>query len=79
MVQAAEPLSTRSRNCRGFDGVGERQFSSFKQELLTTDLQLSDLKLKLNDLMDLPVTTGLELDPTVPEFQEACLLARRMC
>ena len=37
MVQAAEPLSTRSRNCRGFDGVGERQFSSFKQELLTTD------------------------------------------
>ena len=37
MVQAAEPLSTRSRNRRGFDGVGERQFSSFKQELLTTD------------------------------------------
>ncbi len=37
MVQAAEPLSTRSRNCRGFDGVGERQFSSFKEELLTTD------------------------------------------
>ena len=43
-----------------------------KQELLTTDLQLSDLKLKLNDLMGLPLTTGLDLDPTVPEFQEAC-------
>jgi outer membrane protein TolC len=33
---------------------------------------LSDLKLKLNELMGLPVTTGLDLDPTVPEFQEAC-------
>jgi outer membrane protein TolC len=43
-----------------------------KQELLTTDLQLSDLKLKLNDLMGLPLTTGLELDPTVAEFQEGC-------
>jgi len=43
-----------------------------KHELLTTDLQLSDLKLKLNDLMGLPLTTGLDLDPTVSEFQEAC-------
>jgi outer membrane protein TolC len=43
-----------------------------KQELLTTDLQLSDLELKLNDLMGLPLTTGLDLDPTVPEFQQVC-------
>jgi outer membrane protein TolC len=43
-----------------------------KQELLTTDLQLSDLKLKLNDLTGLPLTTSLDLDPAVPEFQEAC-------
>ena len=43
-----------------------------KQELLATDLQLEDLKLKLNDLMGLPLTTGLDLDPTVPEFQETC-------
>lgn len=43
-----------------------------KQELLTTDLQLSDLKLKLNDLMGLPLTTGLDLDPTVSEAQAAC-------
>jgi outer membrane protein TolC len=43
-----------------------------KQELLTTDLQLSDLKLKLNDLMGLPLTTGLDLDPAVPEFQQIC-------
>ena len=48
------------------------QFLQSKQELLTTDLQLSDLKLKLNDLMGLPLTTGLDLDSLVPEFQEAC-------
>jgi outer membrane protein TolC len=43
-----------------------------KQELLTTDFQLTDLKLKLNDLIGLPLTTALDLDPGVPEFQEAC-------
>jgi outer membrane protein TolC len=43
-----------------------------KQEMLTTDLQLSDLKLKLNDLTGLPLTTALELDPAVPEFRETC-------
>jgi outer membrane protein TolC len=43
-----------------------------KQELLATNLQLEDFKLKLNDLMGLPLTTGLDLDPTVPEFQETC-------
>jgi outer membrane protein TolC len=44
-----------------------------KQELLTTDLQLTDLKLKLNDLIGLPLPTALDLDPNVPEFQETCL------
>jgi outer membrane protein TolC len=48
------------------------QFLQAKQELLTTDLQLSDLKLKLNDLTGLPLSTALDLDPAVPEFQEAC-------
>jgi len=43
-----------------------------KQELLATNLQLEDFKLKLNDLIGLPLTTGLDLDPTVPEFQETC-------
>src|SRR6201981_3847377 len=33
------------------------QFLQAKQELLTTDLQLSDLNLKLNDLTGLPLTT----------------------
>jgi outer membrane protein TolC len=43
-----------------------------KQELLTTDFQLTDLKLKLNDLIGLPLTTALNLDPRVPEFQDTC-------
>lgn len=43
-----------------------------KQDLLTTELQLSDLTMQLNDVLGLPVTTPLELDPTVPEVQEAC-------
>src|SRR5690348_5036519 len=49
------------------------QFLQAKQELLTTDLQLSDLKLKLNDLIGLPLTTALDLDPAVAEFQPPCV------
>ena len=40
--------------------------------MLTTDFQLTDLKLKLNDLIGLPLTTALDLDSGVPEFQESC-------
>jgi outer membrane protein TolC len=43
-----------------------------KQDLLTTELQLSDLTMQLNDVLGLPVTTQLELDPTVPEVQAPC-------
>jgi outer membrane protein TolC len=50
------------------------QLLQAKQELLTTDLQLADLKLKLNDLMGLPLTTALDLDPLVTESQETCPL-----
>jgi len=46
------------------------QLLQAKQELLTTDLQLDDLKLKLNDLMGLPLTTVLDLDPVSVESQE---------
>lgn len=41
-----------------------------KQELLTTDFQLTDLKFKLNDLIGLPLATPLELDPAVTEVEE---------
>jgi outer membrane protein TolC len=43
-----------------------------KQEMLTTAFQLNDLELKLNDLIGLPLTTALDLDPGVPEFHETC-------
>ena len=50
------------------------QLLQAKQELLTTDLQLADLKLKLNDLMGLPLTTALDLDPVPEESLETCPL-----
>src|ERR1700678_1816580 len=43
-----------------------------KQDLLTIELQFSDLTMQLNDVLGLPVTTQLDLDPTVPEVQEPC-------
>ncbi|HEX2666031.1 MAG TPA: TolC family protein [Candidatus Acidoferrum sp.] len=43
-----------------------------RQDLLATELQLTDLTMQLNDLMGLPVTTPIELDPSVPELQEIC-------
>jgi outer membrane protein TolC len=48
------------------------QLLQAKQELLTTDFQLTDLNLKLNDLIGLPLATALDLDPGVPEFQNTC-------
>lgn len=50
------------------------QLLQAKQELLATDLQLADLKLKLNDLMGLPLTTVLDLDPVPEESVETCPL-----
>jgi outer membrane protein TolC len=48
------------------------QFLQAKQELLTTDLQLSDLNLKLNDLIGLPLTTRLDLDSANDAFHDTC-------
>ncbi len=48
------------------------QLLQAQQELLTTDLQLSDLKLKINDLMGLPLTTALDLDSAVAEYPQTC-------
>ena len=48
------------------------QLLEAKQEMLTTDLQLSDLKLQLNDVMGLPLTTTLDLDSNSPEVEPAC-------
>jgi len=48
-----------------------------KQELLSTDLQLSDLRMELNDVTGLPLTTDLVLDPDVGGAPESC--AREEC
>jgi outer membrane protein TolC len=53
------------------------QLLEAKQELLTTDLQLSDLTLRLNDTIGLPLTTALDLDPSAAEVEPAC--AREAC
>jgi outer membrane protein TolC len=37
-----------------------------QQSMLTADLQLTDFKTELNDLLGLPLDTDLELDPGVP-------------
>ena len=50
----------------------QAQLLQAKQELLTTDLQLSDLKLQLNDAMGLPLATALDLDPNTQEAPPAC-------
>jgi outer membrane protein TolC len=43
-----------------------------KQELLSTELALSDLTLQLNDVIGVPLTTQLDLDPAVPPVQTIC-------
>jgi outer membrane protein TolC len=48
------------------------QLLQAKQDLLTTELQLSDLKLKFNDIVGLPLWTDLTLDPDVPAPAASC-------
>jgi outer membrane protein TolC len=48
------------------------QLLQAKQELLTTELQLSDLRLKFNDIVGLPLKSDVILDPDAPEPSESC-------
>jgi outer membrane protein TolC len=48
------------------------QLLQAKQELLTTDLQLSDLKLQFNDALGLKLNTPLDLDSNVEEVEQQC-------
>jgi outer membrane protein TolC len=43
-----------------------------KQELLTTELQLSDLRMQFNDIVGLPIRTEVALDPNVPTQPDSC-------
>jgi outer membrane protein TolC len=55
------------------EGIESRaQFLEAKQELLTTDLQLSDLTMQLNDAIGLPLTTPLTLDANVKQVSTTC-------
>jgi outer membrane protein TolC len=48
------------------------QFLEAKQDLLTTDLQLSDLTMQLNDTIGLPLTTPLSLEVSVRQGSATC-------
>lgn len=48
------------------------QLLQAKQDLLTTELQLSDLRLKFNDIVGLPLRTDVALDADVPISPESC-------
>ena len=48
------------------------QLLQAKQDLLTTELQLSDLRLKFNDIVGLPLRTDVALDADVPIAPESC-------
>jgi outer membrane protein TolC len=48
------------------------QFLEAKQDLLTTELQLSDLTMQLNDAIGLPLTTQLTLDASVRQVGATC-------
>lgn len=78
-ILAAQDLETESQQQVTFGASLEQQaiesrvgLLQAKQELLTTELQLADLKLKLNDIIGLPLNTNLALDPATGEVQETC-------
>jgi outer membrane protein TolC len=48
------------------------QLLQAQQELLTTELQLSDLRLKFNDVVGFPLKTDIALDPDVPAPPQSC-------
>jgi outer membrane protein TolC len=43
-----------------------------RQDLLTTELQLSDVTLQLNDAIGLPLSTQLVLDPAIESVRDIC-------
>lgn len=79
-ILAAQDLENESQQQVKFGASLEQQaiesrvnLLQAKQELLTTELQLADLKLKLDDLIGLPLNTNLALDPATGDVQEnAC-------
>ena len=50
------------------------QYLQARQELLTTELRISDLTIALNDTIGLPLNTRLALDPGIPPTPATCRL-----
>ena len=48
------------------------QLLQAKQDLLTTELQLSDLRIQFNDVVGFPLKTDVTLDPDVPAPTRSC-------
>src|SRR6201987_4761379 len=48
------------------------QLLQAKQNLLTTELQLTDLRIQFNDIVGFPLKTDIALDPDVPAPTESC-------
>lgn len=48
------------------------QFLQAKQELLTTELQVSDLRMQFNDVVGLPIRSEVALDPDVAAPTDSC-------
>jgi outer membrane protein TolC len=78
-IKASEALQSERIEQVKFGSVLEQesidsraQLLQAQQELLTTDLELSDLKLKFNDLIGLPLRTALDLDAAVTAAPEPC-------
>jgi outer membrane protein TolC len=78
-IKAAQDLlSERTQQVKYGSALDEEVIESraqslqAKQELLTTELQLSDLTMQLDDVTGLPLTTQLELDPSVPGVHDTC-------
>jgi len=80
-VQRERTAQVRYGSALEADLIESRAYAlQARQDLLTTELQRSDLQMQLNDALGLPVTTSLVLDPGVSApagrcEREACVRA----
>jgi outer membrane protein TolC len=78
-IQASEDLQTervqqvKYGSALDADLIESRaQSLQAKQELLSTELQLSDLRMQFNDVVGLPLARTVMLDPSVPDAPDSC-------
>jgi len=78
-IKAAEDLKSERTQEVNYGSALDReliestaQYLQAKQELLTSELQLSNLTMQLDDILGLPLTTHLELEPVPSEQLVSC-------